>query len=145
MNQGDIRALFKRKGIKMTMQRLRVYELLNNSNVPLTADTIYFELSGSAEGEEKVNLSTVYRILEIFIKNQMVTKSNLSADFKSTFEITRSEHRHHLICVKCHLVTPLSGCPLKGYDQKVHQSTRYEILEHKLEILGICPECQHLK
>jgi len=43
------------------------------------------------------------------------------------------------------LVTPLSGCPLKGYDQKVHQSTRYEILEHKLEILGICPECQHLK
>ncbi|HAS74389.1 MAG TPA: transcriptional repressor [Clostridiales bacterium UBA8960] len=142
MNQEDIKQIFKSKGIKNTRQRQRVYEYLIACQQPVTADAIYMDLARESAGDETLNLSTVYRILDIFLKQKLIIKSNLTNDNKSTFELNKREHRHHLVCVKCNLVTPITGCPLKGYDQMLSQSTHYEILEHKLEVFGVCPKCQ---
>lgn len=142
MNQEDIKSIFKSKGIKNTKQRLRVFEYLLACKQPVTADAIYMDLFREQGDDETLNLSTVYRILDIFLKQKLITKSNLAGDNKASYEINRSEHKHHLVCVKCNLVTPIKGCPLKGYDQVLSHSTHYEILEHKLEVFGVCPKCQ---
>lgn len=138
----EIAALFKENGIKNTRQRQRVFDYLSTCNQPVTADVIYDALKTDLRHVDPVNLSTVYRILDIFTKNRLVTKTSFGNDHKAVFELYRLEHRHHLICVKCNEITAIKGCPLKGYEQSLSQATHFKILEHRLEILGVCPKCQ---
>jgi len=138
----EIAAIFKKSGIKNTRQRQRVFDYLTICIQPVTADAIYDALKTDLLNDDNVNLSTVYRILDIFIKNRLVTKTSFGNDHKAVFEIYRMEHRHHLICVKCNEITAIKGCPLKGYEQSLSQATHFKILEHRLEILGVCPKCQ---
>lgn len=138
MTNDGLKALFKKAGIKNTSQRQHVYLYIETSNTPLSAEQIYMGMSDS----EAVNLSTVYRILDLFTKKGLTLKTNLSHEGKATYELNHQEHRHHLVCVKCKEVIPIKGCPLAGYEEKLGESTHYKILEHHLEILGICPKCQ---
>jgi len=133
----DLQKILEAKGLKNTRQRKLVFSVLKAAEGPLSAEEIYIQLQG-----EKINLSTVYRILEIFLQKEIVLKTNIS-DQKSTYEINHSEHRHYLICIKCKKVTPISGCPLRAYETYLTQKNQYIILEHKLEIMGICPDCQN--
>lgn len=142
MNQEAIGRLFKANNIKNTKHRLNVYSYLLSCKQPVTADSIYLDLVRDSRNQENLNQSTVYRILDTFLKHQMIVKTTLGNDSRATFEIKHHEHRHHLICVSCNQITPISGCPLKGYEKMLSETSQFKILEHKLEIFGVCPKCQ---
>ena len=143
MNRDEISALFKLKQIKNTKQRLCVYGILLSADQPMTAEAIYLALSGSDADAQRLNLSTVYRILDLFVKEDLVVRNSFSKDYKATYEVATQTHKHHLICVKCHHVTVIEGCPLEKYEKTLVKSTHFQIIEHKLEIHGICPKCQN--
>ena len=143
MDINKAKYVFRRSRIKFSQQRLQIFLLLNTKNEPISADDIYLEL---IKGESNnINISTVYRILGLFTKKGLVLKSNLNIDGKATFEINHRDHRHHLICIQCGKIVPISGCPLKEYERSLIKKTNYLILEHNLEIRGICPECQKIR
>lgn len=140
MSSDKIRELFKSRGIKNTQQRHLIYDFLSRKKQPITAEEIYMALS--KKEKTKMNLSTVYRILDTFMKKGLVQKSGINIEGKSTFEINHMDHRHHLVCVECNMIIPIKGCPLEGYESYLSETTGFEILEHHLEIKGICPDCQ---
>ena len=140
--KSDAATIFKAHHIKSTKQRKMVYDYLERSEHPVTAEVIYRELREQDSLEDTMNLSTVYRILDVFVRSQLVVKKVYGQYQCSTYEMRSNEHKHHLVCVKCHKITVLNGCPLKGYDEMVRNETQYRILEHRLELFGICPECQ---
>ncbi|MGM0396594.1 MAG: Fur family transcriptional regulator [Bacillota bacterium] len=140
MRSNDIKELFKARGIKNTQQRHEIYDFLSKKVQPITAEEIYIELS--KKEKTRMNLSTVYRILDTFIKAGLVLKSGINIEGKSTYEINHMDHRHHLVCVRCNKILPIKGCPLGGYENYLGEKTGFKILEHHLEIKGICPECR---
>ena len=131
--------LLKKKGLRITKQRLAILSLLEKSTRPLAAGKIFAALKKEFPD---IRLSTVYRNLNEFEEKKMLRKFNL--DFKknkSYFELlTAREHHHHLICVSCEEIIPL-GCPA-DYMSKLKEETGYDILEHKLKVYGICNKCQ---
>lgn len=131
------------KGIKETKQRLAVINELVSSSVPLTADEIYMHIHD--DGGENLSLSTVYRILDILVKNDIVAKTGLIDGGKALYEIVSGVHRHNLICIKCHRMMPLGDCPLGDFEKKLEDTTGFHIQGHKMEIYGVCPECRKLK
>lgn len=136
----EVKQLFKSKGIKNTQQRHMLYTLLKNGKQPITAEEIYKIISG--ELDVPLNLSTVYRILDVFTEKGLVLKSQINLNGKALYEINHMEHRHHLICIKCKEIIPIKGCPLGKYEDQLEKQTGFRILEHNLEIKGICPKCQ---
>jgi Fur family ferric uptake transcriptional regulator len=130
--------IFAVKGIKSTRQRLAVVGELSASGSPLTAEEIFLNVHDCCEN---LSLSTVYRILDMLCKKDVVMKSGLMEGGKAMFEITPDVHRHNLICTKCHKITPLADCPLSEYESDIEKSTGYSISGHKLEVYGICPDC----
>jgi Fur family ferric uptake transcriptional regulator len=127
------------KGIRSTKQRLAVIGMLSESASPLTAEEIFLNLRDCCLN---LSLSTVYRILDTLCKSAVVTKSGLMEGGRAMYEITPEAHRHNLICIKCHKITPLDDCPLNEYEGNIEKATGYTISGHKLEVYGICPECQ---
>jgi len=124
-------------GLKLTIRRELVYAVLYRAEFPIDVDCIYKELI-----HEKINLSTVYRTLESFVAKGIVKKGNLGNASVATYELNRQEHKHHIVCVKCHQIAAISGCPLEQYVKHLKATSGFEILEHKLEIQGICPVCK---
>ena len=132
------KAMLVAKGIKNTRQRLAVLDVLVSSGKPLTAEEIYLEVRDSCDN---LSLSTVYRILDTLCKKDIVTRSGLMEGGRALFELISDVHSHNLICIKCHDIIPLDGCPLLSFENELAKTTGYSISGHKLEVYGICPKC----
>lgn len=128
--------LLASKGMKVTRPRLAVLSVLNKASFPLTADAIYEKL-----GDEKINLSTVYRTLNMFAEAGLV-KKEVNDEKENVFSLESDEDSHVLVCVKCHKKEKLEGCPYHEANEQIEEQTGFSIIDHSTEIYGICPECR---
>ena len=94
-NYNDI---LKNRNLKVTKHRYAILESLEKSKLPVSAESLYIELKKKGIS---ISLSTVYRSLEALYKKGIVIKSILPDYNKAVFEYNH-EHRHHMICIKCH-------------------------------------------
>lgn len=72
----------------------------------------------------------------------MVERSVLMDGGRALFELSPQTHSHNLICTVCHKIVPIGDCPLGEYEADVARATGYDILGHKLEVYGVCPQCR---
>ncbi|WP_425802629.1 Fur family transcriptional regulator [Desulfitobacterium sp. Sab5] len=139
-SESDINALLAKEGVKSTKHRKAILELLENSDIPLTADEIFLALK---ENNTSIWLSTVYRTLEMLTEKEVVIKSTLMGEDKARYEIKHDEHKHRFVCVECHKMIPLLDCPLEEFEKKLKTKMDFDVTGHNLEIYGYCHDCKH--
>lgn len=135
----DNKEFLNKHGIKNTKQRNIIFDILSKSQTLITAEDIYLEIINI---DNSISLSTVYRILDIFVDKKIALKSNLPGKDSFVFELNHFEHKHHLICLKCKKVIHLKNCPLTEFEQYVENETNFSVTGHNLELYGYCPECK---
>ena len=106
----------------------------------VTAEDLYFK---AKQADDTISLSTIYRILELFNKKNIVQKTTLLEDDKAVFELNHIDHHHHhLICLGCKKVIDIGQCPLGSFEKDIEATTDFSIVDHKLEIYGYCKDCK---
>lgn len=128
-----------RHGLKSTRTRNLVLCLLYRHGGVLTAEEIYQELTGQGQG---INVSTVYRILEMFTAKELTEKHYLPDSRKYGFSLRTLGHRHCLICLKCRRIVEIDHCPLPEFEKELADKTQFDIVGHNLEWYGYCPDCR---
>lgn len=127
----------KRAHIRITPQRYGILEyLIENDNHP-TADEIYQAL---ASRFPNMSVATVYNNLRLFTKVGFVDEMNYG-DASSRFDFTSAQH-YHAICEICGRIEDLYYPGLEDIGEVTTNLTGFEVNRHRLEIYGICPECQ---
>lgn len=127
----------KRAHIRITPQRHGILEyLIENHNHP-TADEIYQAL---AEKFPSMSAATVYNNLRLFTKIGFVVEMNYG-DASSRFDFTSTQH-YHAICEDCGRIEDLYYPGLEDIGEVTTNLTGFKVKRHRLEIYGICPECQ---
>jgi len=135
----EYKTFLNQHGIKSTKQRNLLLKLLIQSNELLTADTLYLKV---LQEDDTINLSTIYRILDLFTKKQIIQKSNFLENTTSVFELKRLSHQHHLICLSCKKIIYIDHCPLEQFEKSLESKTNFLISDHKLELYGYCGNCK---
>lgn len=130
---------FKSRGLKKTKHRIAVVDTLERKNGPISAEEIFFDLK---ELDYPINLSTVYRTLELLVSKNLVNKLNLSVNSKALYEMNCLTHKHYLVCLGCKKILAIEHCPLHDYEKILEKEMNYTIAGHKLDIYGYCPDCQ---
>ncbi len=130
-------ALLKTKGLKVTPQRLAIFNVLCNTSCHPSAETIYNALQ---ETHPTMSLATVYKTLDSFKKNGLVQELNVGED-SFRYDVTINSHPH-LICVDCHEVSDMESKTLQNIREKVSAETKFKLLTEQLYFYGICPACQ---
>ena len=130
--------LLKKSGLKSTRQRIAILDILRAKELPATAEDVYLELRDAGIA---VNLSTVYRAMEIMAECRLIRKFGITGEEKAFYEFIGVLHRHFLVCLDCKKIQPVDGCPLGGYEQALERQTHFKISGHKLDIYGYCPDC----
>jgi len=121
------------------------------------------EAGGQATGAEllvlgrayhaTLGLVTVYRTLDLLLSLGLVRKLHL-AEGCHTYALSltggRNEtcgnephsHGHHVICQRCNRAVEFEGCDLGAALAAAEAQTGFHVLEHWLEMFGICPACR---
>jgi len=131
----DIKSILNLRNIKATWQRIEIYKVLNSSNQCLSADEILNMLKNK---NFKINLATVYRNLELFVQNGIAVKSTINR--KHFFEIKKSSHHHYFVCIKCNAKAEIVDCKINLIEEELNKRN-FKILDHNLEVYGICDKC----
>lgn len=119
-------SLLKEHNIKATNQRVDILNtLINKESVTIK------EIE---ELNKEIDPSTIYRTLSLFIDNNIIDKR--IEDNQIVYEI-KQKHKHYINCIKCHKKEELTNCP---FDEK--SMNGYMIVEHQVNIKGICKDCQ---
>lgn len=126
--------------LRMTNQREIILRELIRSQRHLAADELYDIVK---KVMPHISLATVYRNLEILSEAGIIGKLEISGRQKK-FDYDPSEH-DHIYCVACHRVDNLemehTGLNLKKFETVAG----YSVTGCRLEIVGVCPECQNKK
>ena len=127
----------KNERIRITPQRIAILEYLYESDAHPTADEIYQAL---ADRFPSMSAATVYNNLHLFIKLGFV-KELTYGDASSRFDFTNTHH-YHAICEKCGAVVDLYYPVLDDVEMVAQSLIGFEVTSHRMEVYGICPECQ---
>ena len=125
------------KGLRMTRQRRVILEELRKVTSHPTADQIYAMVRCRLP---RISLGTVYRNLDILSEQGEILRLDCGGS-QRRFDGTVTEH-FHVRCVECGKVDDLPSSPTLTFDRAFREATDYQLLGHRLDFFGRCPDCQ---
>lgn len=132
----------KEAGLKITMPRLKVLQILEQSpEHHLSAEGVYKALLDMGED---VGLATVYRVLTQFEGAGLVIRHNFEGGY-SVFELSQGAHHDHLVCVECGKVEEFMDEIIEQRQKIIAKQAHFKMTDHALNIYGFCPGCQQTK
>ncbi len=119
----------KRAGLKVTLPRLKVLEVLENADPHhLSAEDVYKKLMDS---EDSVGLATVYRVLTQFQTAGIVARHNFD-DGHSVYELASEEHHDHMVDIDTGAVMEFVSEPIEVLQRDIASDHGYELVDHEL-------------
>ena len=122
--------------LRMTKQRQIILEELCKLKNHPTADEMNQILRRKMP---RISLGTVYRNLEILSDCGMIQKIDVGGTQKR-FDGNADVH-YHIRCIRCNKVEDIDIEPDKKIENMARQMSKYTILRHHTEFIGICPAC----
>ncbi|WP_294153169.1 Fur family transcriptional regulator [uncultured Clostridium sp.] len=133
----QITAIFKEKKLKLTPQRLAVYNYLMNTTAHPSADAIYKDIHVQYP---TMSLATVYKALKTLVEVGLVQEINIG---EGNFRYDGNSSPHpHLQCLKCGKVDDFNGLTLDNLNSLAQANTDYKIVSNKVYFYGYCKDCQ---
>src|SRR5262245_26736282 len=125
---------------RRSRQRDAILEAIEDRGGHLTADQVYALVRHQLP---KLSLGTVYRNLRILVAQGRVRALDSGGQF-SLFEAAKAPH-YHLICRGCNRVTDVEAPVDRALTQRFRPAAvaqGFEVEDHRLELIGLCAECQ---
>lgn len=132
----DIHSELKKQTSRWTKPREEVLNTL--SKHPKTAQEIYKELK---ENGSTIDLASVYRTLDLFVKINIIQEIDLGEGKKRYELIEKNHHHHHLVCNKCGAIEDIE-MKEDALIKEVCKKSKFKVQKHKLEFFGLCEKCQ---
>ncbi|CAB1252014.1 transcriptional repressor [Clostridium sp. WLY-B-L2] len=135
----DVEKCLRKYNIKVTKARLNIMDILCKSEEAINAESIFKKCK---EKNVNVDLSTIYRSLELFEIKKIVRKIDLGQG-EYSYSIIREKHKHILQCKICHKQIEID-CPMQQVEEIIKSKTGFVFEEEKLDfkIKGICRDCR---
>lgn len=146
MDQEVYKDMLRKKGLKVTNQRMLVLEIMaGHPGEHLTAEEIY-DLARKAYPE--IGLATIYRTVQVLVDLSVIDKVSFDDGF-ARYELGGLEnepkhHHHHAICNRCGKVFSFEGDLLDTLEQALMDKLGFFVTDHEVKLYGICRECREI-
>jgi Fur family ferric uptake transcriptional regulator len=136
VSESSLAAVLRSRGLRLTAQRQLVLEAVYELG-HATPDQVHAKVSTVAAG---VNISTVYRTLELLEELGLVTHAHLSHG-APTFHAVGADQHVHLVCRACGGVTEISPDVLSGLSESLGRQHGFHIDIGHVALFGVCAGC----
>ena len=124
------------RGYRLTPQRLMILEAVEHSPNHVSAEEIFDQVKAKYP---YINISTIYRTLELFRDLSLVTETDLGG-VKRYHPAGGGQH-HHLVCRSCGSITELDQEILAPVKDRILRDHGFRADLSHLAILGRCARC----
>ncbi|MCL5735624.1 MAG: transcriptional repressor [Actinobacteria bacterium] len=125
------------QGYRLTPQRTLVWDVLRAQDSHVSAEQICTRVQ---ETFPHVNLSTVYRTLELLVELGLVRETLLGPGTRF-FEVEEEIPHHHLVCESCGVVAHIHDEDLAGLGKALETGNGFTLRE--ATIFGRCENCRN--
>ena len=126
----------KKAGLKATLPRIRILEILEESaGKHLSAEAVYKIL---LEHGEEVGLATVYRVLTQFESAGLVIRHNFDSGH-SVFELDSGTHHDHMVHLDTGEIIEFQNEEIEELQRKIARKHGFDLIEHSL-VLYVKPK-----
>jgi Fur family peroxide stress response transcriptional regulator len=128
----------RQRDYRVTPQRVALIRLLAASEGHPSAAQLYEQLK---DEYPTMSLATVYKTLNLLKELDEVLELGFWDD-DGRYDGKRPYPHPHLICVRCRRISDPDVAMADELAQLVAQQSGYQIVSHRLDFYGVCPECQ---
>ena len=123
-------------GLRLTHQRLTIYQELMDSHDHPSAEDIYKRVRRKVP---TISLDTVYRTLATLEEQGLVVRLRVFEE-RGRYDADLSPH-HHLICSKCKKIADFQWSVFEQADIPAQHAEWGRVMRKDLIMTGICREC----
>ncbi len=138
MNQsGDIVRRLTEQDYRLTPQRIMIVSAIEDSDGHISAEEIYAQVVAKYP---QVNISTVYRTLELLKRLGLVTETDFG-EGRVRYHPAGKGHHHHLVCQQCGAIIDLDESLLTSLKSTLLREYQFSADLRHLAIFGRCVKC----
>ncbi len=126
-------------GLRSTEQRRVVTEMFFATQGHLSIEDLLDKVRVT---EPRIGYATVYRTLKLLKECGLAFERHFG-DGVSRYEVAwEDEHHDHLICLDCEKIIEFEDDAIEKLQHAVASKHDFTLERHKLELYGVCPDCQ---
>jgi Fur family ferric uptake transcriptional regulator len=127
-----------RGGYRLTDARRAVTAIIDGRDGYFTAADLVAEARVRRLG---VGRATVFRTLDALVDLQAVERLDLPSG-EHAYVACEPIHHHHVVCSHCGRSRDIDDAGLRRVVRDIARRTGFRIDDHRLELFGLCPDCQ---
>ena len=129
----------RERGFRLTPQREMVLHVLHDAEEHATADELFARVSALSAA---VDISTVYRTLELLEEFDLVASFDLGDGERRYELLTLHRPHYHLHCRDCGKLATIEALELQPLLDRLEQAHGFQARVEHWVIPGLCRECQ---
>lgn len=129
---------FESAGYRLTGPRRALADLIAARRGHFTAEDL---LGASRQRRLGVTRATVFRSLDVLADLGVVERLDLPSG-EHAFVACEPDHHHHVVCSACGRSAGVADHGLEEVAAAIGRSTGFRVDTHRLELFGLCPDCQ---
>jgi Fur family peroxide stress response transcriptional regulator len=134
----ELVAKLREQKYRLTPQRIALLRLLAASEGHPSASQLYEQMKDQFP---TTSLATVYKTLNVLKEIDEVLELGFSDD-DNRYDGSRPYPHPHLICVRCRKIMDPEVSIAQDLVQQVAQQSGYQIVSHRVDFYGVCPDCR---
>lgn len=101
------------------------------------------ELLADADTKKvKIGRATIFRTLDLLADQGSLERIDLPTGEHAYVACEPQGHHHHVVCRSCGTSVEVADRGLNAVVREIGAQTNFQIDSHRLELFGLCPDCQ---
>jgi Fur family ferric uptake transcriptional regulator len=134
---GAIMESLRGVGYRLTPQRMLIISIIHGAEGHISAEAIHGQV---IKQYPYVDISTVYRTLQILKKLHLVSEADLGGG-RVEYEIAEGAGHHHLVCRRCGGTFPLDDELMEPLRDRLREKHGFQADMNHFVIFGVCQAC----
>jgi len=128
-------------GYRLTSPRRALAGLIADRVGHFTAEDLLLD---SGQRQLGLGRATIFRSLDVLADLRVIERLDLPSGGHA-FVACEPAHHHHVVCSSCGRSAGVSDHRLEAVAAAIGRKTGYRVDTHRLELFGLCPECQRTR
>ena len=133
------RRYLSERNLPATQQRLAVAAVVLDAADHLSAEDVARRVE---KRDVTVGLATVYRTLDLLVASGLVQERDFGEGFRRYEPVAPGQGHEHCICSGCGRVMEISNDRLERMIVLLAEEVEFRPHHHRLEVFGLCRDCQ---
>jgi Fur family ferric uptake transcriptional regulator len=134
----QFKKLFKQEYIDDFEDRYKILEVFLQTERHITADDLIQLLEKNGY---QMDSDFVRDTLKLMCRFGFARKNRFINGYVRYEHFHLGQHHDHMICTKCTKIVEFENEQLENLQEQIATSSGFHMLQHKMEIYGICSEC----